>query len=55
MISFSSSVGSASKFTSGIVFSFLLNNEATIEKVPVIIFFTFKSAEKIKKIKVTSM
>ena len=54
MISLFSSIGSASKFTSGIAFSFLLNSEAIMEKVPVIIFFTFKSAEKIKKIKVSN-
>ena len=50
MISLFSSKGSASTFISGIAFFFLLNSEAIIEKVPVKIFFTFKSAEKIKKI-----
>ena len=54
MISLFSSIGSISKFTFGIVFSFLLNKETIIEKVPVIIFFIFRSAEKIKKIKVSN-
>ena len=53
MISLFSSIGSASKFTLGIVFSFLLSNETIIEKVPEIIFFIFKSDEKIKKVKVS--